>query len=92
MAELHPSEAGHGLLQVLSKVQDILHGPLPLGLRVCRDAQREILDIKRHVTSLLYDKHCLPVQTFTNIYTVRTNAHGINSNKYQSFPQDFLRL
>ena len=34
VCHLGPSQAGHGLLQVLSKVQDILHCPLPLGLWV----------------------------------------------------------
>lgn len=36
VAELHASQAGHGFLQVLSKVQNILHRPFPLGLWVCR--------------------------------------------------------
>lgn len=35
MAQLHPPQAGHSFLQVLPKVQNILHGPFPLGLRVC---------------------------------------------------------
>lgn len=35
MTELHPPQAGHGFFQVLSKVQDVLHRPLPLGFWVC---------------------------------------------------------
>ena len=34
VAELGPSQAGHGLLQVLPQVQNVLDRPLPLGLRV----------------------------------------------------------
>lgn len=33
-------QAGHGLLQVLPKVQHILHRPLPLGLGVCGGTRR----------------------------------------------------
>jgi len=34
VAELGSAEAGHGVLQVLPQVQNVLHRPLPLGLRV----------------------------------------------------------
>lgn len=37
---LRAPQAGHGLLQVLPKVQHILHCPLPLGLRVCGETRR----------------------------------------------------
>ncbi len=35
MAELRASQTRHGILQILAEVEDILHGPLPLRLRVC---------------------------------------------------------
>lgn len=37
VSHLGPSQAGHGLLQVLAQIQDVLHGPLSLGLRVWRE-------------------------------------------------------
>lgn len=37
VSHLGPSKAGHGFLQVLAQIQDILHGPLSLGLRVWRE-------------------------------------------------------
>ena len=37
MSHLGPSKAGHGFLQVLAQIQDILHGPLSLGLRIWRE-------------------------------------------------------
>lgn len=49
VAELHPSQAGHGFLQVLSKVQNILHRPFPLGLWVCRGT---------HTWVMLTTKNC----------------------------------
>lgn len=37
VSHLGPSQAGHGLLQVLAQIQDVLHSPLPLGLGVWRE-------------------------------------------------------
>ena len=37
VSHLGPSQAGHGLLQVLAQIQDVLHSPLSLGLRVWRE-------------------------------------------------------
>lgn len=35
MAKLRAPQAHHRILQILAEVKDILHGSLPLGLRVC---------------------------------------------------------
>lgn len=38
VAKLWTPQTGHGILQVLAKVKDILHGSFPLGFRVCGSA------------------------------------------------------
>lgn len=40
MAKLRAPQAGHGILQILAEVKDILHGPLPLGFGVCGSAMQ----------------------------------------------------
>lgn len=41
MSHLRAPQAGHGLLQVLLEIQDILHRPLSLGLWVWRGEKGE---------------------------------------------------
>lgn len=42
VSHLGASQAGHGLFQILSKVQDVLYRPLPLGLWICQREQEEL--------------------------------------------------
>lgn len=46
MAKLGAPQARHCILQILAEVKDILHGPLPLGLRVCGSVMQEQKVIK----------------------------------------------
>lgn len=41
MAELWAPQTGHGILQILAKVKNILHGSFPLGFRVCGSAMQK---------------------------------------------------
>lgn len=46
MAKLRAPQTGHRILQILAEVKDILHGPLPLGFRVCGSAMQNTKVIK----------------------------------------------
>lgn len=50
MTELRASQTGHCILQILAEVKDILHGALPLGLRVCGSVMQNKKVIKHLVS------------------------------------------
>lgn len=69
VAKLRAPQTRHCILQVLAEVKDILHGPLPLGFRVCGSAMQNRRFIKHlecqnkaEYMHLFYSNLCMPIR------------------------------